>query len=597
MVHRLECGKRKETGVSSRWVMVLGAIAAAAVLIASAGARTQPVTVPGIDMSTRAGVVQYLISHGISSKGIVIQRGAHNYAGPSCPGVRWTCTTAKRVVQLSFAPNNPGSNQFTCTPSSSPGPNDCLIVQSASGTDNNATCAEKVGDPTGTQNCDIYQLNTTGANNAFVQQSIAESAVDLTTPGTSAQSATQYTEIGQWNDGGSNSAQVNQDLKESQSASLPKTGSIIQQQDGHQTASVSQHTGITGNNTAKVLQSLQLKASATGGTSIKQYQDTTGGDPNSNVAVYQNSDQDSVDPPTSTGRNTAYVFQSNDLNASGAKTSTLTQQQGADSTGLNAYVDQRSTGVSTTQSNQNEHQSLGANQVSGTLSQTQIGPMWMDPNQASNQTDTFTSSQSSDQNAGPTSEQDDQEYAECASSGTCSMTQKVANDHQNTTNSCVDGPPGGSCDISLTAIGGSEPFVDKCTEDCGFEAPSPPPDPLSSGGNFCENIPTAPPCVELVTTSTALVQDVSCSSSGYPATFTATVTPSPGATGSVDFKEGATVLSTVPLNVDGVAAYTTSSLPVGSHTITAVYSGGGSYAGSTSPTPVTHDVAAGSCVV
>jgi hypothetical protein len=44
-----------------------------------------------------------------------------------------------------------------------------------------------------------------------------------------------------------------------------------------------------------------------------------------------------------------------------------------------------------------------------------------------------------------------------------------------------------------------------------------------------------------------------------------------------------------------VAAYTTSSLPVGSHTITAVYSGGGSYAGSTSSS-VTHDVAPGSCI-
>jgi Bacterial Ig-like domain (group 3) len=572
----------------------MGTVAAAAVLIASAGARTQPAPSPSIDLTTRSGVVKYLNSQGIDPKGVVIQRGSHNYAGPHCPGTGWHCTTARRVVQLTMAPNNPtntNANQFTCTPSSSVEPYDCLIVQSATGTDNNATCTEKIGDATATQNCDVYQLNTTGANNVYVQQSIAQSAVDtLTTPGTSAQSATQATEIGQWNGSGSNSVFVNQDIKESQSASLGKTDSITQQQDGHQSAAVSQHSD-TGNNTAKVLQSLQLKASATGGTSITQRQDTTGGGPNSNAAIYQNSDQDSLATPTSTGTNNAYLFQSNDLNAGGAKTGTLTQQQGAYGTGLNAYVDQRSTGVSTTQGNQNEHQSLGANQVSGTLSQTQIGPMWFDPNQANNPADTFTSSQSSDQNAGPTSEQDDQEYAECESSGTCVMTQKVTNDKQNATNSCVDS----SCDISLTAIGGSEPFVNTCTEDCGFEAPAPPPDPLSEGGNFCEQLPSAPPCVELITTSTALVQNVSCSSSGFPATFTATVTPSPGATGSVDFKEGATVLSTVPLNVDGVATYTTSSLPVGSHTITAVYSGGGSYAGSTSSS-VTHDVAPGSCI-
>jgi hypothetical protein len=476
--------------------MVLGAIAAAAVLIASAGARMQPAAVPGIDMSTRAGVVQYLISHGISPKGIVIQRGTHNYAGPSCPGVRWTCTTAKHVVQISFPPNNPtnpNANQFTCTPSSSVGPYDCLIVQSASGTDNNATCVEMIGDPTAAQNCDVYQLNTTGANNVYVKQSIAQTAVDtLTTPGTSAQSATQNTEVGQWNGSGSNSAQVNQDLKESQSASLGKTDSITQQQDGDQTVAVSQHSD-SGSNTAKVLQSLQLKASATGGTSITQRQDTTGGVPNSNAAIYQNSDQDSG-TLYSSGTNNAYLLQSNDLNASGAKTGSLTQTQGAYSTGINAYVDQRSTRLSTTQANQNEHQSLGASQVSGTLLQTQIGPVWMDPNQANNPADTFTSSQSSDQNAGPTSEQDDQEYAECESSGACHMTQKVANDRQNATNSCDDS----SCDISLTAIGGSEPFINICTEDCGFEAPPPPPDPLSESGNFCENIPTAPPCGSII---------------------------------------------------------------------------------------------------
>src|SRR5207247_3465545 len=131
-----------------------------AVVIATAGAQTQPAPATGIALVTKSGVVKYLISHGIDPKGVVIQRGSHNYAGPHCPGAGWHCTTAKRVVQLSFATNNPGNaNQFTCTPATSaPDPYDCLIVQSATGTDNNATCVEKVGDPTGTQHCDIYQL-------------------------------------------------------------------------------------------------------------------------------------------------------------------------------------------------------------------------------------------------------------------------------------------------------------------------------------------------------------------------------------------------------------------------------------------------------
>jgi hypothetical protein len=453
------------------------------VLIASAGARTQSVAVPGIDMSTRAGVVQYLILHGISPKGIVIQRGAHNYAGPSCPGVRWTCTTAKHVVQINFPTNNPGNtNQFTCTGPggtvTSPDNNTCTIVQSSAGTDNNATCTEKIGDPTGTQSCSIYQLNTTGANNAVVQQQIAATAAPA-----GVQDAMQNTEIAQWAGSGSNNAQVNQDLKESQSASV-KTGDITQSQDGHQSSNISQHSD-TGNNAAKVLQSLTLKESATGGTTITQNQDTSGG-PNTSSAIYQNSDEDSLTVPTSTGKNTAYVFQSNDLNASGAKTGTLNQTQGDYSSGLYAQADQRSTGLSTYQLNQNEHQSLGANQYT-TLSQSQTGPMWSEPNQANNPGDTFTASQSSDQNAAAGADQVDKEESSCDSTGTCSLTQKASNNSGSLNNSCT----GSSCNIGIT--------LTPCIEDCGspictsecvfvpFDTPPPP--------DICSQIESAPPCV------------------------------------------------------------------------------------------------------
>src|SRR5690349_12495331 len=101
------CMRQPKGGdVFRKLVLVLGVTTAAAVLIASAGARTQPANVasPGVDMSTRAGVVHYLVSHGISPKGVVVQRGKHNYAGPvpGCLSVRWTCTTAKHVVQLTM---------------------------------------------------------------------------------------------------------------------------------------------------------------------------------------------------------------------------------------------------------------------------------------------------------------------------------------------------------------------------------------------------------------------------------------------------------------------------------------------------------------
>ena len=69
-------------------------------------------------------------------------------------------------------------------------------------------------------------------------------------------------------------------------------------------------------------------------------------------------------------------------------------------------------------------------------------------------------------------------------------------------------------------------------------------------------------------------------------TFTATVAPvSPGAgtpTGTVTFKDGTTVLGTGTLDASGRATFTTSSLGVGNHSITAVYGGNTNYKASTS---------------
>src|SRR5262249_28739051 len=157
-----------------------------------AGAGVQPLTAPSPDLSTRAAVAKYLDSLGLNAKGVVIQRGVRNYAGPHCPGRGWTCTTSKRVVQISTYMQN--IVQFTCTPStggSAVSPNTCLIVQSSTGAANSATCTERVNDPLGGQSCAIYQLNTTGANNATVTQQTSVMA------GTT-QTASQETDIAQW---------------------------------------------------------------------------------------------------------------------------------------------------------------------------------------------------------------------------------------------------------------------------------------------------------------------------------------------------------------------------------------------------------------
>ncbi len=67
---------------------------------------------------------------------------------------------------------------------------------------------------------------------------------------------------------------------------------------------------------------------------------------------------------------------------------------------------------------------------------------------------------------------------------------------------------------------------------------------------------------------------------GQSVTLTASVSPST-ATGSINFMDGATLLATVPI-ASGTATYTTSSLALGPHTLTAVYSGDTILASSTS---------------
>jgi Bacterial Ig-like domain (group 3) len=73
---------------------------------------------------------------------------------------------------------------------------------------------------------------------------------------------------------------------------------------------------------------------------------------------------------------------------------------------------------------------------------------------------------------------------------------------------------------------------------------------------------------------------------GLALTFTATVSAAaPGAgtpSGTVTFLDGAVTIATGTLNGSGVATYTTSTLTVGSHSITAVYGGDLSFITSTS---------------
>jgi hypothetical protein len=87
---------------------------------------------------------------------------------------------------------------------------------------------------------------------------------------------------------------------------------------------------------------------------------------------------------------------------------------------------------------------------------------------------------------------------------------------------------------------------------------------------------------EKTATTTTLSSSLNPASFGQSVTLTATVNP-PIATGSVTFKDGGSELGTSALS-NGSATYVNSALSVGSHGITAVYAGDGTYGGSTSNT-------------
>lgn len=85
--------------------------------------------------------------------------------------------------------------------------------------------------------------------------------------------------------------------------------------------------------------------------------------------------------------------------------------------------------------------------------------------------------------------------------------------------------------------------------------------------------------------TTSLTSSPNPSKVGETVTFTATVnhTFSATPTGTVTFKEGATVLGTSSLNSNGVATFSTSTLKKGTNDVKAYYSGDSNYEASTSP--------------
>jgi hypothetical protein len=108
-----------------------------------------------------------------------------------------------------------------------------------------------------------------------------------------------------------------------------------------------------------------------------------------------------------------------------------------------------------------------------------------------------------------------------------------------------------------------------------------------NSGFFPSTSPAVTETVTLAPTSTMLSISPIAAGFGQLVTLTATITAAPtgSPTGTVNFFDGTTLLGSSTVNNSGMAAFSTSTLPVGADNISAIYSGNAGSASSTS-TPV-----------
>lgn len=408
-----------------RSVLVVGGAVVALVLVGGATARdASGVTSIAASISSPSAAARYLTSLGIDAKDVVVQRGARNYAGSSCPGAGWTCTsTSHPVVQIASAG---GRNVFTCsTPT-------CAVVQASKSSlaTNTASCIRTTGI---TQACSITQSGA-AANQAVVVETA------LKTTGLT-QSASQTAQIVQQatGTGNGNTACVLQTMTLS-SSSGTKNSAVTESLDGHQSISIKQDStsgpNVVGNATSggacasasPMTQSQTISQTATSSAGITQTENATGSGPNSLIDVEQNQGT-----PRASGTNSSKFSQSSSLTAQAyTDVGLVSQSQSSPGGGLKATVNQLSTAVSTSSATQTETETADADKLDrstpfpGTLTQTQYGPVRCCSNQESNPADTFTVTQSSTQDNDTHQNQTNNVAADCATSGNCTVTQTTA---------------------------------------------------------------------------------------------------------------------------------------------------------------------------
>jgi len=375
-------------------------IAAAAFLITSAGAGAS--AIPKVDLSTNSGVAKYLKSIGVSPKGVVIQRGLRNYAGPRCPGARWHCTSARHVFQIAAAG---GDNKFECSGTDTSGFNDqgCTIMQTASGGKNEATCRERLTlTPDASQACEITQVNVNGDNKATVDQDIKQK------DGGASQTARQISTIDQTNTLGKNDAKVDQKIDQD------LHGDTSQDQNAEQTSCLKQHGPA---NPQDACDEAFPPSGDTGNDSSDLHQDVHQDEHAGNAVVTLNQDSD--------------IF---------------------------GHVSQDTTGIAKNHNDQHENQH--AEGKNATV--FQFGPMHCCSDQGTNPGDKFDINQHSDQHTNADDfDQSEQITGVCETTGNCHVDQDANENGQHQKNMCNSN----SCSIGIVcdSSGSSEGDFGECT--------------------------------------------------------------------------------------------------------------------------------------
>ncbi len=427
---------------------LFAALAAATALATTSGAGALKTASAGaFNVSTRAAVIDYLRTIHVDPAGLVIQRGARNYAGPSCPGRGWSCTsTAHPVVQVAGAA---GRNVFSCSTRA------CAVVQfaRAAAADNTARCIKITGL---TQTCTINQSSASANNVAVVYQA----AVGALNP---SQTASQTAAVTQQATGAANTntACVSQNVVVDGSTAA-RTAPINVALEAHQTLTVKQDSASGGNaaqasatvlggcDTRNALTQRQiLNSIAVGRGSVTQSENAANGGANMTIDIEQNQSPGFLG--SAHGPNSANFNQASSLTAiAGTPAGPVTQTQSSLNGGLLGTINQDSRDPSTATATQSETQCEDAHATASircdhasldapgyTLTQTQFGPVKKGvgiATQTGNPADTFTINQTSTQDNDTGSGQTNLVQGDCSTPGSCTVTQNTNVDGQPHTN-------------------------------------------------------------------------------------------------------------------------------------------------------------------